>query len=84
MIILDIYNTFFTDYPDVFTVNQLSEALSVSTKLTSELLKENKIRYTKIGREYRIAKVHVMEFLGIIPNEFLSNIQFFASKSSCP
>lgn len=61
----ELYNVMFKDYPDVLTVAQLSKLLGVSSKLTAELLKEDKIKYTKIGREYRIAKIHVIEYLNI-------------------
>ncbi|MEG0258113.1 MAG: helix-turn-helix domain-containing protein [Christensenella sp.] len=65
----ELYNIMFQDYPDVLNVTQLSKLLSISTKLTSELLKENKIQYTKIGREYRIAKIHVIQYLNIVSEE---------------
>lgn len=69
----ELYHILFKDYPDVMNISQLSDLLGVSTKLTSELLKENKIKYTKVGREYRITKIHVIEYLDIIPEDSLKN-----------
>ena len=73
MNINELYNTMFQNYPDVLNITQLSDLLGISTKLTSALLKENKIKYTKIGREYRIAKIHVIEYLNIFPENSIKN-----------
>ena len=59
-----VYNKMLKNYPDVLTVNQLSEALGgVSTKTCYKMLREKKIQSIKIGREYRIAKINVVDFL---------------------
>lgn len=69
MSIKEIYSTMFQNYPDVMNIAQLSKLLGVSTKLTTELLKENRIKYIKIGREYRIVKIHVLEYLDAVPEK---------------
>ena len=54
----------FKDYPDVVNVKQLQTMLgSISKKLAYRLLKNNLINFTKIGREYKIAKVDVILYL---------------------
>ena len=75
----ELYNTFFKDYPDVLNISQLSELLDISTKLTAKLLKENKIKHIKAGREYKIAKFHVLTYLNIIPEDTLSELYKKAS-----
>ena len=69
MTLSELYNTTFQDYPDVLNIAQLSRLLGISKKLASELMKENKIKYTRVGREYRIAKIHVIEYLNIVPQK---------------
>lgn len=58
------YKSMFKDYPDVVNVKQLQTMLgSISKKLAYHLLKNNIINSTKIGREYKIAKVDVILYL---------------------
>ena len=37
--------------------------LSIGRTYAYKLLKQNKIKNLKIGREYKIAKIHVIEYL---------------------
>ena len=53
------------DYPDVLTVQEASELLGVSKKTVYKLLKEDKIEKRAVGREFKILKVNVTEYLGI-------------------
>lgn len=71
MDINEIYNVLFRDFPDILNVTQLSKLLGVSTKLAKELLRENKIKHKKVGREYRVAKIHVIEYMNIVPEGVL-------------
>ena len=51
-------------YPDVLNINQMCDALGgLSTKTGYKLLKENKIENMKIGRDYRITKINVVDYL---------------------
>ena len=59
------FNAYFKDYPDVLDVEQMSEILNVSTKTGYKLLAENKVQAFKIGRSYRIPKVHLYAYLKI-------------------
>lgn len=55
----------FCDYPDVVDVSQLNDMLggNLSKKLLYRLLQEQEIRNRKVGREYRIPKKFVIEYL---------------------
>ena len=51
-------------YPDVLNVYQMCEALGgISTKTGYKLIKEKKIDSIKVGREYKIAKINLIDFI---------------------
>lgn len=53
----------FSDYPDVVSVEQVTEMLHIGQALAYKLLKDGTIRARKVGRRYIIAKKNVIEFL---------------------
>lgn len=53
----------FADYPDVVDVKQLSQMLNISTKTAYRLLEQKKINHFRIGRDYKIPKVYVVEYM---------------------
>lgn len=55
----------FINYPDVVNVDQLIEMLggNISKKTIYKLLQSQEIKNRKIGREYRIPKRYIIEFL---------------------
>ena len=53
----------FANYPDAMSLADLSKALGISTKLASRLVRSGEIFGVKVGREYRIAKTSVMEYI---------------------
>lgn len=58
------YKSMFKDYPDVVNIKELQSMLGgISKKLAYRLLKNNLINSTKIGREYKIAKIDVILYL---------------------
>ena len=57
------YQMMFQEYPDLMNADDLIKLLKVSKKTAYMLLKENKIKHIKTGREYRIPKVFVIEYL---------------------
>lgn len=65
----ETYQSIFKKYPDVVTVEQLSEMLGISTKTAYTLLKKNVIKHFKIGRIYKIPKIHVLTYLDVINNQ---------------
>lgn len=63
------YSSVFKNYPDVVTVEQMSEMLGISTKTAYRLLKQNVIEHFKIGRIYKIPKYHILTYLEILESE---------------
>jgi len=50
-------------YPTARTVAEVSEILRVSTKTVYKLIKEKNLPAVKVGRENRIAKSHLINYL---------------------
>jgi len=59
------YNTVFQGYPDVLDVKQVSELLNVSTKTVYRLLRTGSLSSLKVGREFRIPKLYLMQYLKV-------------------
>ena len=53
------------DYPDIMNIEQVSQILGVSTKTGYKLIKDGELCCMKVGRTYRIPKVHLLEYLCI-------------------
>lgn len=51
------------DYPAALTVKETAEILRVSTKLVYRMIKDKTLPATKVGREKRIAKSHLIDYL---------------------
>lgn len=56
-------NEMFKDYPDVVSVGQLKEMLQIGQVLAYKLVKEGEIKSRKVGREYKILKSTIIEYL---------------------
>lgn len=56
-------NEMFKDYPDVVSVEQLKEMLQIGQVLAYKLVKSGEIKARKVGREYKILKTTVIEFV---------------------
>lgn len=63
------YSDVFKDYPDVVTVEQMSEMLDISTKTAYKLLNENCIKHFKIGRIFKIPKYNILIYLGLVDTQ---------------
>lgn len=50
-------------YPAVLTAAEVAEVLRVSTKTVYKLIKEKSLPAVKVGRENRIAKSHLINYL---------------------
>ena len=61
----DAYRVMLRKYPDVMNIEQMCDALRISTKTGYRLLHEGKIPAMKIGRSYRIPKAHLFTYLQI-------------------
>ena len=61
---INIKNTnIFSNYPDAMSLKDLSDALGISTKLASRLVRSGDIFGVKVGREYRVAKSSVIRYI---------------------
>jgi excisionase family DNA binding protein len=61
----DVYDIIFKNYPDVMDVKQVSEILGVSTKTVYKQIKDGELQCIKIGREFRIPKVSILNYLKV-------------------
>ena len=57
------YKTMLRDYPDILNADELMKLLKISKKTANKLLKENQIKHINTGREYRIPKIYVIDYL---------------------
>ena len=60
---MDEKQTIFASYPDVVSIYQLKEMLGIGISLAYKLVKQNSIRSRKVGREYKIPKANVIEYI---------------------
>ena len=65
----DAYSVMLREYPDVMNIEQMSQALGVSTKTGYGLLKKGKVACLKVGRAYRIPKVHLLTYMKVMEQE---------------
>jgi len=58
------YSLMFTNYPDIVDIFQMRKMLgNIGITLAYKLLKQKRIKSIKIGREYRIPKSCIIEYL---------------------
>lgn len=57
------HDLMFRSFPDCVTVKQLQEMLQIKRTQAYELLRNKQIKATKIGKDYKIPKIYVIEFL---------------------
>lgn len=63
-ILKENYSLMFTSYPDIVDITQMRKMLGgIGVTLAYKLLKERKIKSIKIGREYKIPKSYIIEYL---------------------
>lgn len=61
-----LYNSIFKEYPDVLNVEQVSSILDVSKKTVYKIIKDGSLAYLKVGREIRVPKYFLMQYLNIV------------------
>ena len=59
----DLNKVMFTDYKDIVTVPQLAEMLDIGLTLAYRLVRQKTIKSIKVGREYKIPKQFVINYL---------------------
>ena len=58
------YSLMFTSYPDIVDITQMRKMLGgIGVTLAYKLVKERKIKSINIGREYKIPKSYIIEYL---------------------
>lgn len=58
------YTKMFKEYPDVLNITQLCEILGgISKKTGYKLLNENIIENIRVGKQFRIAKISVIDYI---------------------
>lgn len=62
----DAYSLMLRHCPDILNIYELCSVLGVSTKTGYRLLREGQITSLKVGRTYRIPKVHLLAYLRIV------------------
>lgn len=62
-LIKENYEVMFTSYPDVVNIQQLKNMLGIGITLAYRLVKKGFIKAIRIGREYKIPKSNVIEYL---------------------
>ena len=53
----------FEAYPDILTAEQLQEILHVGKSTTYRLLRTGEIRSFKVGRQFRVPKEYLLDYL---------------------
>lgn len=61
----DAYKIMLKEYPDILSVEQVSEVLGISTKTCYKILRSGSICCLKVGRSYRVPKAHLFTYLCI-------------------
>ncbi len=63
-ILKENYSIMFTNYPDIVNIEQMRKMLGgIGVSLAYKLLKQRKIKSIKIGREYKIPKSCIIQYL---------------------
>ncbi|MCR4961796.1 MAG: helix-turn-helix domain-containing protein [Lachnospiraceae bacterium] len=62
----EIYRTVFSEYPDLLEADQLCDMLKVCKATVYRLLREGKIKHLRVGTEYKIPKIFVLDYLGML------------------
>lgn len=60
---MDLEKIMFSNYKDVVTVEQLAEMLDIGLTLAYRLVRQKTIKSIKVGREYKIPKQFVINYL---------------------
>lgn len=62
------YQIMFTSYPDLVNIIQLKDMLGIGINLAYKLIRNKSILAFKIGREYKIPKINIINYLMNIKN----------------
>ena len=65
----ELYNMVLREYPDVMDIEQMSRALGISMKTGYGLIRSGSVTALKVGRAWRIPKVHLLTYLKVLGKE---------------
>jgi len=63
--VADVYRIVFNGYPEVLDVKQVSKALGISTKTVYKLIRSGALSSMKVGREFRVPKMVIMDYVKV-------------------
>ena len=55
---------FFANYPDLLTTDDLQKALGIGRTMAYRLINKGEIKHLRIGKNIRIPKRHIVDFIG--------------------
>lgn len=61
--VTEMTNAMFKDYPDIVSVADLQKMLGIKRTKAYELLKNQEIKATKIGSNYKIPKFNIISYI---------------------
>ena len=62
----EMYSMVLKEYPDIMDIRTMCRALNISEKTGYKLIRSNQITAMKVGRAYRIPKMHVLSYLKLM------------------
>ncbi|MBR3739788.1 MAG: helix-turn-helix domain-containing protein [Clostridia bacterium] len=62
----EMYSMVLKEYPDIMDIGIMCRALRISEKTGYKLIKSGQITALKVGRAYRIPKMHVLSYLKLM------------------
>ena len=65
----DVYQSVLKGYPDIMSVEEMSHALGICSKMGYRLLRANKINHLRVGNTYRIPKAHLLVYMSLASEE---------------
>lgn len=65
----DAYEIIFKDFPDVVGVDEVSKMLGICNKKVYQLIKEGVIPTIPCCRTYKMAKLHIIDYMLGTPKE---------------
>lgn len=69
------------NYPSALTVAEVAEILRTSSKTVYKMIRENILPAVKVGRENRVAKSRLIEYLRTVPTKSSHPVVIFPQQS---
>jgi len=59
----NLYHTMFSKYPDVVSTETMAQMLGIGRNRAYDLIHDKSIKCIRVGRNIKISKLHIIEFL---------------------